>query len=142
VIGLGIAAPILAIGVLILIDVIAGGGAHLTKSVLHANGSGDLIDLVRRRFAGSFSSLHKPGWAVAFVLALAAVVWLAARRERLLAGLERPFQAGLVGAWFAVVIGAISNDSGPLILEIGALMLLLAASYARGRPGSPSAPRQ
>jgi hypothetical protein len=39
-----------------------------------------------------------------------------------------------VGAWFAVVVGAASNDSGPLILEIGAVMLLLGAGYVRALP--------
>jgi hypothetical protein len=133
-IALGIAAPALAVGALILLDVVTGGGAHLTKSVVDANSSGDLVDVARRRFEGSFSTLKKPGWLVAFVLALTAVVWLAARRKRLLAGLPRPFAAGLVGAWFAVVVGAISNDSGPLILDIGAIFLLLGTGYAQSRP--------
>ena len=141
VVALGIAAPVAALAVLILVDVVTGGGAHLTRSVLHAHGSGDLLDVVRRRFEGSFSTLKKPGWAVAFVLALGAVVWLARGRGRLLAGLPRAIGAGLVGAWFAVVIGAISNDSGPLILEIGAIFLLLGTGYARSRPEPASNPR-
>jgi hypothetical protein len=139
-IAVGIAAPIAAVAALVLVDLITGGGAHLTRSVLDANGSGDLVDVVRRRFEGSFSSLKKPGWAVAFVLALAAVVWLAAQRERLLDGVPKLFAAGLIGAWFAVVIGALSNDSGPLMLEIGAIYLLLATGYARSRPGMPVGP--
>jgi uncharacterized protein (TIGR03382 family) len=131
---LGIAAPVVAIGALILLDVVTGGGAHLTRSVLHAHGSGDLVDVVRRRFQGSFSTLSKPGWAIAFALAVVAVAWLAARRERLLDGLPRPLRAALIGTWFAVVVGAIANDSGPLILEIGAIFLLLGTGYARSRP--------
>jgi hypothetical protein len=134
-IALGVAAPVLAVGALILLDVITGGGAHLSKSVIHAHGSEDLLDVVKRRFNSSFSTLKRPGWLVAFVLALTAVVWLAVRRERLLDGLPRPLAAGLIGAWFAVVVGAISNDSGPLILDIGAIFLLLATAYARSRPG-------
>jgi hypothetical protein len=136
VIALGIAAPVAALLALVVVDLITGGGAHLTRSVLHANGSGDLVDVVKRRFEGSFSSLKKPGWAVAFVIALTAVVWLAVRRRQLLDGVPRLFAAGLIGAWFAVVIGAISNDSGPLILEIGAIFLLLATGYVRSRPGA------
>jgi hypothetical protein len=104
--------------------------------VLHAHGSGDLLDVVRRRFQGSFSTLKKPGWATAFAIALVVVVWLAANRERLLRRVPREFAAGLVGAWFAVVAGAASNDSGPLILEIGAVMLLLSAGYVRALPRS------
>jgi hypothetical protein len=69
-----------------------------------------------------------------------AVVWLAARRERLTAGVPRPLAAGLIGAWFAVVVGAISNDSGPLILEIGAIFLLLSTGYVRCGPQAPIGP--
>jgi hypothetical protein len=137
VLALAVAAPVAAIGALILVDVITGGGAHLTRSVVDAQGSGDLVDVVRRRFQGSFSSLKKPGWAAAFVIALAVLVWLAARRERFLRPLPRGLAAGLVGAWFAVVVGGASNDSGPLILDIGAVMLLLSAGYVRAFPFDP-----
>ncbi|MFL5842602.1 MAG: hypothetical protein ACJ77Z_19315 [Thermoleophilaceae bacterium] len=133
-IALGIAAPVAAIGALILVDLASGGGAHLTRSVLQAHGSGDLADVVRRRFEGSVSTLKKPGWAVSFVIGVGAMAWLAARHDRLLRRVPREFAAGLVGAWVAVVIGAASNDSGPLILEIGAVMLLLAAGYASSFP--------
>jgi hypothetical protein len=140
-IALGVAAPVAAIGALILLDVITGGGAHLTRSVVHANGSSDLADVVRRRFEGSFSMLKKPGWAIASVVALIALVWLAARRTRLLEGLPGPLTAGLIGTWFAALIGAIANDSGPQILVIGAIFLLLSVGYARGRPSPLSARR-
>jgi hypothetical protein len=140
-IALGVAAPIVAVGALIVIDLVAGGGAHLTRSVLQAQGSGDLADVVRRRFQDSFSSLGKPGWAIAFALALASFVWLAVRGRRALAALPRPFAAGLVGAWFAGVVGAAANDSGPLILEISAILLILAYAYAVSpqRPASSRA---
>jgi hypothetical protein len=140
-IALGVAAPVAAIGALILLDLITGGGAHLTRSVVHANGSSDLADVVRRRFEGSFSMLKKPGWAIASVVALIALVWLAARRTRLLEGLPGPLAAGLIGTWFAALIGAIANDSGPQILVIGAIFLLLSVGYARGRPSPLSARR-
>jgi hypothetical protein len=137
-IALAIAAPLGAIALLIVVDVVSGGGAHLTRSVLHAHGSGDVADVIRRRFADSFSSLKKPGWAVSFVIAVAAMAWLAASRDRLVRRVPREFAAGLIGAWFAVVIGAASNDSGPVILEIGAVMLLLGAGYASGLSRAPS----
>ena len=44
---------------------------------------------------------------------------------------HRAILAGLV---FATVIGALSNDSGPLIFEVGFLMLLMATGYVRSRP--------
>ena len=136
VVAIGLATPIAGLLVLIAIDLATGGGAHLTRTVLHAHGSGDLADVVRRRFSGSFSSLGKPGWLIAFVVAVTAVVWLALRRKRLVQGVPGELVAGLTGAWFAVVAGALANDSGPLILEIGAIFLLLGTGYARSRPTS------
>jgi hypothetical protein len=137
---LAVAAPVVAIGALILLDIVTGGGAHLTRSVLHAHGSGDLADVVRRRFTGSFSTLANVGWAIAFTVALVVIVWLAARRRQLLSGLPRALAAGLIGAWFATVVGAISNDSSPLILVIGVILLLLATGYARSRPRTGTRP--
>jgi hypothetical protein len=139
-VAIAIGVPVAAVVLLAAIDLVTGGGAHLTRSVLNANGSGDLLDVVQRRFAGSFSSLKRPGWAVAFVLAVTTVAWLAARRNRLLEGVPREFAAGLIGAWFAVVIGTLSNDSGPLILDIGAIFLLLGTGYARCRPQAVVSP--
>jgi hypothetical protein len=141
VLALAVAAPVAAIGALILLDVVTGGGAHLTRSVVDSQGSGDLVDVIRRRLQGSFSSLKKPGWAAAFVIAVTVVVWLAAQRERFLRRVPRELAAGLVGAWFAVVIGAASNDSGPVILDIGAVMLLLSAGYVRAVAVQPDLSR-
>jgi hypothetical protein len=137
VLALAVAAPVAAIGGLILLDVVTGGSAHLTRSVVDSQGSGDLVDVIRRRLQGAFSSLKKPGWAAAFVIALAVMVWLAAQRERFLRRVPRELAAGLVGAWFAVLAGAVSNDSGPVILDIGAVMLLLSAGYVRALAVQP-----
>jgi hypothetical protein len=141
VLALAVAAPVAAVVALILVDVVTGGGAHLTRSVVDAQGSGDLVDVVRRRFQGSFSSLKKPGWATAFAVALVVLVWLAAQRERLFRRVPRELAAGLVGAWFAVVVGGASNDSGPVILDIGAVMLLLSAGYVWAQPTKPDLSR-
>ena len=66
------------------------------------------------------------------------LVVLAVRRRTLLAPLQGPreqvFAAGLVGAFFATVVSALANDSGPLILIVGAAALLLAAGYVQGVP--------
>jgi hypothetical protein len=139
-VALAVAAPALALAALIVLDLATGGGAHLTRTVLHANGSGGVVDVIRRRFEDSFTSLGRPARAAAFALALVAIVWLATRGRRVLAAFPRPFAAGLIGAWFATVVGALANDSGPLILEIGAILLLLAFAYATARPRTAAAP--
>ena len=133
-IALAVAAPPAALALLVLIDLATGGDAHFTRSVLDAESGDDLLDVVQRRFEGSFSSLEKPGWIAATVLAAAGLGWLAAHRRRLLAGLPPGFAAGLAGAWFAVVIGALANDSGPQILVVGAVVVLLTAMYASAEP--------
>jgi hypothetical protein len=135
-IAIGVGVPVAAVVLLALIDLATGGDAHLTRSVLNANGSGDIFDVIDRRFSGSFSNLKKPGWLIAFVISVAAIVWLAVRCRRLLQGVPRSLGAGLIGAWFAVVAGTVSNDSGPLILDIGAIFLLFATGYARSGPRS------
>lgn len=139
--GLAIAAPVVAVVVLVLLDLASGGGAHLTRSVLDANGSGDLWDVVQRRVEGSFSSLKKPGQAFVFAAALAGLAWMAWQRDELLRGAGRltAFRAGLVGTFFAVVIGAAANDSGPLIAEVGTVLLGLAVLYARNPPSAAAA---
>jgi hypothetical protein len=42
--------------------------------------------------------------------------------------------AGIWGGFAATVIGALSNDSGPVIFALGFLGLLFATGYAWGRP--------
>jgi hypothetical protein len=71
-------------------------------------------------------------------------VW---RRRELLAPLDaagpdaaRAFRAGIAGAFVATVVGALTNDSGPLIVLIGTLGLLLAVGYARAAPRPGAAP--
>ena len=65
------------------------------------------------------------------------------RRRELLAPLagqrERPLRAAFVGSFFAVVVGALANDSGPMIVMIGTASLLLALGYVRS--GTPTGAR-
>lgn len=130
-IALGIAAPVAAVIALVVLDLVTGGNGHLTRSVVHSHGSGNLADVARRRFDSSFANLGKPGWAIVSAAAVIAIVWLASRARAAFARIPRPFAAGLTGAWFATVIGAIANDSGPLILVIGTVFVLLGYAYAR-----------
>jgi hypothetical protein len=65
------------------------------------------------------------------------------KRRDLLAPLsaerERPLRAALYGSFFAVVIGALANDSGPMIVMIGTFCLALSVAYVRS--GTPPAAR-
>ena len=46
--------PVLAVAVLAVVDVISGGDAHLTRSVLAADSPGELVDIAERRFDTSW----------------------------------------------------------------------------------------
>ena len=47
---------------------------------------------------------------------------------------EQAFAAGIIGVFFATVVGALANDSGPLIVMVGAAALLMASAYAQAAP--------
>ncbi len=44
-----LAVPLVALAVLVRVDLVSGGGAHLTRSVLDAGGLGDLAEVAQRR---------------------------------------------------------------------------------------------
>jgi hypothetical protein len=75
------------------------------------------------------------------VIAVAALAF--AGRSRLAVWLRgRPaMRAGLWGALAATVVGTLANDSGAIVLEIGAVYLLVFASFSWAEGPVPSAAR-
>jgi hypothetical protein len=135
-----LAVPVGALAALAVIDLVSGGGAHLTSSVLDAGGLSDLADVAERRLRLSARSFGRgitgPFLPVAIVL-IALAVW---QRQRILAWFaEVPaLRAGFLGAGAATLIGTLANDSGALLLEVGVAYLLVVAGYAwaESRAGS------
>lgn len=128
---------------IVLLDSLTGGESHLTRTIVEAESAGDLVDVVRRRFAASLQGAGPTAvWSLMLVCLTALLVgWL--RRDRLLARLtaegedpaaRRPYRAGLTGALVGTVIGALANDSGPAILIIGTIFTATGLLYLRGRP--------
>ena len=124
--------PFVAVALLALVDLVSGANAHLTRSVLDAGGFSDLAEVAQRRLQLSAHSFTRP---IVFVFmpliaVLAAIAVL--RRDRLRAWLRgRPaMRAGLIGAVAATAVGTLANDSGALLLEIGAAYLLVFVGYA------------
>jgi len=127
-----VAAPIAVVALIALVDLVSGANAHLTRSVLDAGGLGSLADVAQRRLQLSAHSFTRP---IVFVFmpliaALAAVAVI--RRDRLLFWVrDRPaMRAGLAGGLAATLIGTLANDSGALLLEIGAAYLLVFVGFA------------
>jgi hypothetical protein len=129
-------APALGLAALVAIDLVTGGDAHLTRSVLDAESPGEVWDIAERRFEISWENLKQGTTPVSVGVFAFALGYGIARRRELLAplGEDRAFAAGMWGALAATVVGALANDSGPTIFLIGATALVLAAAYVAGNP--------
>lgn len=129
---LALAVPLPALAALAAADLLSGAETHLTATVLQAESGGDVLDVLGRRLREAGESFGRPlllpGLPV--VLAVALLAWL--RRERLAAWLDGApaLRAGLLGALAATLAGALANDSGALLLELGAVYLLAFLAYA------------
>lgn len=127
-----IAAPLAVLALIALADLVSGANAHLTRSVLDAGGLGDLADVAQRRLQLSGHSFTRPIVLFFLPLVAALAVFAFLRRDRLARWL-RPvpaLRAGLIGALAATAVGTLANDSGALLLEIGAAYILVFAIYA------------
>ncbi len=115
-----------------LADLVSGANAHLTRSVLDAGGLGDLADVAQRRLQLSAHSFTRPVVLIFLPLIAVLAVFAVLRRDRFQQLLEDfpAMRAGLLGALAATVIGTLANDSGALLLEIGAAYLLVFVSFA------------
>ena len=131
-----ILAPVACVAALVLVDVVLGGGAHLTRSVLDAGGLHSAGDAFERRVRLAALSFRR-GANVPYLVLVAAFAGLAIWRWRdLLAWFgARSAVAGLLGAAVATVIGTASNDSGAVLLIVGTLALAAATAFAWARGG-------
>jgi hypothetical protein len=127
-----IAAPFAVLALIALADLVSGANAHLTRSVLDAGGLRDLAEVAQRRLQLSAHSFSRPIVFVFLPVIAALAVFAVARRDRLkaLLGNSPALRAGLLGALATTLIGTLANDSGALLLEIGAAYLLVFVSFA------------
>jgi hypothetical protein len=130
-------APIAGLAALALLDLATGGDAHFSRSVLEAGGLDQIADVAERRVRLSYRSLGRG--IIPFLVAFALVGLAVGFRYRraLLASAEGApgVRAAVYGLLAAVLVGALTNDSGPIILLIGSSYLLFAAVYLAAVPG-------
>lgn len=136
-VALVVAAPAVGLVVLIAIDLLAGGSAHLTRSVLEAEGLDEIAEVAERRTRLAAASFRSFAESPFFLLALALLVAgiLARRRVR---GWFDGFDAAWAGLWGALafaVVGTVTNDSGALlgVLAIAYLAGFVAVVWAAQR---------
>jgi hypothetical protein len=133
-------APVLGLVALAALDLATAHGAgHYTGSILHARSAGDLRDVIVRRYRAAWDELHNHAMPAATALVLLAAAVGLRRHERLLAPVANDpgWRAALAGGLTAGVVGALVEDSGPLLLVVAAFALVCVLSYLWGRPDWP-----
>jgi hypothetical protein len=136
--------PLPALAILSAADLVTGANAHLTKMVLDARSGGDLLAVFGHRLSETASSFGRPILLAGLPIAIAAAILAWVRRDRSEAWLRGfpAMRAALLGALAATVVGTLANDSGALLLEIGAVYLLAFIGFAWAEAtiegGSPS----
>jgi hypothetical protein len=133
---LACAVPLLAVLGLAAIDLVTGGDSHFVATVLGAEDSGALLDVLERRTELAVNSFRRGLMPLATLAAVAAVVVGFRRREALLEHVrDRPaWAAALGGGTIGGIVGSLANDSGPVLLVIGVAALSAAAVYLRAAP--------
>jgi len=127
-----LAVPIPAVALLAAVDLLSGSDAHLTKTVLQADGGGDILGVVGRRLTEAGESFGRPLLLAGLPLALGGAAFAWRGRERIDAWLRDvpAMRAGLAGALAATLVGTVANDSGALLLELGGLYLVAFLGFA------------
>ncbi|HSD23645.1 MAG TPA: hypothetical protein VLB79_04890 [Solirubrobacterales bacterium] len=133
----GVAAPLIALILVALIDLVSGGDSHLTRSVTDAGGAANLSEVVERRLRLSGHDFARAAANPLYWIVVVGIGAAVARWRRIDAWL-RPApiaRAGLIGACAAVAVGVLVNDSGATFLVLGALALgaFLALAWAQAR---------
>jgi hypothetical protein len=136
--------PLPAVALLAAADLLSGARSHLTGAVLGAERSGGVFALIGHRLRETGESFGRTVLLPGLPVAVAATLLAWSRRARLVAWTEgrAALRAGLGGALAAILVGTLANDSGALLLELGALYLAAFVAFAwaeapgAGRPPS------
>jgi hypothetical protein len=137
-------APVLGLVLLAALDLATAHGAgHFTGSILHARSPGDVRDIIVRRYTAAWDELLNQAMPFATAFALICAVVGVHRRERLLSpvGGDPVWLAALCGGLAAGVIGALVEDSGPVLLVVAVFALGCVLTYLWAGPADNVKPR-
>ncbi|HEY2480430.1 MAG TPA: hypothetical protein VGI17_17075 [Solirubrobacterales bacterium] len=128
--------PLVVVALLAVADLVTGANSHFTRSVLDAGGLHSLGDTAQRRLEQTARSFVRPVLLVALPVVAIGVIVASLRRATLADWVrDAPaMRAALIGAVVATIVATLANDSGALLLEIGAayLLVLLGWAWAEG----------
>ncbi len=131
------AAPVLGLIALAAIDLAtAHGSGHFTGSVLDARSPGDIRDIVVRRSSAAWDELKNHLMPLATALALTVSFIAVRRRDRVFAPVasDPVWLAAFTGGLTSGVVGALTEDSGPVLLVVAVGALGCVLSYLWGKP--------
>jgi hypothetical protein len=137
------ASPLVALVVLAALDLAtAHGSGHFTGSILHARSPGDLRDVIVRRYEAAWGELRNHTMPIATGVALLCGAAGIRRRGDLLAPVEGDpaWLAALAGGLAAGLVGALVEDSGPVLLVVAVFALGCVCSYLWAAPLSSGTP--
>ena len=129
--------PVAGLIALAVIDLTTAHGAgHFTGSILDARSAGDVRDIIVRRYRAAWEELRNHAMPVATAFALAYAALAIRMRERLLSpvGADPAWLAALAGGLAAGVVGALVEDSGPVLLVVAVFALGCVGCYLWGKP--------
>ena len=129
--------PLAVLALLALADLLTGANSHYTRSVLDAGGLHSLGDTAQRRLEQTARSFVRPVLLIALPVVAIGVLVAVLRRATLArwVGDAPAMRAALVGAVVATIVATLANDSGALLLEIGAAYLLVFLGWAWAEGG-------
>ena len=127
----GLAAAFAALLLVALADIVSGSETHFVRSVLGGSG-GSFFEVVGHRLDATLESFTKVSRIPVTLAALAVIAIGIWKREIVLAWFEDSpmMKAGFAAAAAGSLIGALTNDSGALFIQVGTLYLALVAGFA------------
>ena len=127
-----------ALGLLVALDLLSGGGAQLTSQVLAAHSPGSAAAALSRRASEMWHAFAAFPMPLAVAGCFAGALALARQRERL----PEPWAPCLIGVFAGALLGSLVADSGPRVLLIGCAGAVCALAYLLGGLGESAGERQ
>jgi hypothetical protein len=127
----GLAAALAALLLVGLADIVSGSETHFVRSILGGSG-GSFFEVIGHRLDATLESFTRVSRIPVTVVALAVIAAAVWKRSVVLAWLEGlpMIKAAIAAAAAGSLVGALTNDSGALFIQVGTLYLALVLGFA------------